>query len=275
VPSAGIQHGFIYRHWLNYLHEPDELGPIDSDHGFPHPDRTLLFDVHAARHLAGPGHLPAETLRVTGSPGRDSLVEACTRLGPGSREAIRRELGVPPGDRVLVLAAKFTEIQGELPALFRAVSARPSVRLVIKTHPAETAEPYAALAAGAAGISIQPPNADLARLLTAADALVTRNSTVAIDALVLGLPALVLGLPSNLSPFVEAGMMAGASAGAVPQALERVLYDRGARDGLIECARQFTAGGGMPADGRAAERAAEEILALAGSSRPAISVPRD
>ena len=25
IPSVGLQHGFIYRHWLNYLHEPDEM----------------------------------------------------------------------------------------------------------------------------------------------------------------------------------------------------------------------------------------------------------
>ncbi len=27
IPSVGLQHGFIYRHWLNYLHEPDEMAP--------------------------------------------------------------------------------------------------------------------------------------------------------------------------------------------------------------------------------------------------------
>ena len=40
IPSVGLQHGFIYRHWLNYLHEPDEMaadtGAAD-DRGFPSP----------------------------------------------------------------------------------------------------------------------------------------------------------------------------------------------------------------------------------------------
>ena len=27
---SGLQHGFIYRHWLNYLHEPDEMTPTSS-----------------------------------------------------------------------------------------------------------------------------------------------------------------------------------------------------------------------------------------------------
>ena len=25
IPSVGLQHGFIYRHWLNYLHDADEM----------------------------------------------------------------------------------------------------------------------------------------------------------------------------------------------------------------------------------------------------------
>ncbi|HEY8550845.1 MAG TPA: hypothetical protein VIL35_12885, partial [Vicinamibacterales bacterium] len=54
VPSAGLQHGFIYRHWLNYRHEPDEMLPSPGnpeDRGFPRPDLTLLYDRHAADHL--------------------------------------------------------------------------------------------------------------------------------------------------------------------------------------------------------------------------------
>jgi hypothetical protein len=36
IPSVGLQHGFIYRTWLNYLHEPDEMQPgAAGDAGFP------------------------------------------------------------------------------------------------------------------------------------------------------------------------------------------------------------------------------------------------
>ena len=54
VRSVGLQHGFIYRHWLNYLHEPDEMEPSGPDAGFPYPDRTLLFDDYAREHLRTP-----------------------------------------------------------------------------------------------------------------------------------------------------------------------------------------------------------------------------
>ena len=38
IPSVGLQHGFIYRHWLNYLHEPDEMAAAGDDAGVPAPD---------------------------------------------------------------------------------------------------------------------------------------------------------------------------------------------------------------------------------------------
>jgi hypothetical protein len=264
VRSAGIQHGFIYRHWLNYLHEPDEMEADGTDRGFPAPDRTLVFDRYAAQHLEAEGRFPAHALSVTGSAGLDELSARLTRFRLNDRQAIRAEFGLPADVKVAVLAAKFSEVRDELPALFAAVSSRPSARLIVKTHPAETAAPYADLAAGHSGVAVAPVETDLARLLAIADGVVTMNSTVAIDGVVLGVPALVVGLPNNLSPFVEAGVMLGTSAGAeTGAALERLLYDEGTRDTLLRRAAAFALTYEMRADGRAAERAAGDVLALA------------
>ncbi len=268
VPSAGLQHGFIYRHWLNYLHEPDELQADGEDEGYPAPDRTLVFDQYAAEHLERAGRLPHDALRVTGSAGLDELSARVTRLRLEGREAIRRRAGVSPGVKVAVLAAKFSEVHAELPALFAAVSTG-GERLIVKTHPAETAAAYERLAAGHPGVTVAPQGADLAELLAIADGIVTMNSTVAIDGVILGVPALVIGLPNNLSPFVDAGVMLGAaSPGDIGTALGRLLYDEGTRDGLLQRAAAFARTYGMCADGRAAERAATEILALTRRARP-------
>jgi hypothetical protein len=261
TPSVGLQHGFIYRHWLNYLHEPDELEPEGADPGFPCPDRTLLFDAYAERHLREEGHLPAASLAVTGSAGLDALA-ARVREQARHRQAVRASHGVGPDGRLVVLAAKYSEIHRELPELFEAVMALPSARLVVKTHPAETAEGYAHLARGLERIIVAAADADLAALLAAADAIVTRNSTVAVDGLVLGIPSLVVGLPSNLSPFVAAHAMVGAPRGAIRAALDRVLYDRRAREALLDQAARFVVEASMRADGHSAQRAADEILAL-------------
>jgi hypothetical protein len=266
IRSVGIQHGFIYRHWLNYLHEPDEMAEVGDDHGAPIPDRTLVFDRYAAAHLSDAGHFPPGSLAITGSARLVELVARVAEFGvAAARRETRRQLG-SAGDeeRLVLLAAKHSEIKGELPALVAAVGDVPGVRLVIKPHPAETAEAYAPAASGAAAVSIAARGADLARLLAAADGVVTMNSTVAIDGLMLGLPALVVGLPNNLSPFVEAGVMLGA-AGRTETArqLRALLYDADVRQRLARRAAAFTAGHDMRSDGRAAARAAGEILSCA------------
>jgi hypothetical protein len=263
IPSIGLQHGFIYRHWLNYRHEPDEMHPAGDDAGFPLPTRTLLFDRFAEDHLRSAGRFPAGALSVTGNARLDDLAVQHAALRPG-RESLRRELGVAPGQPLVVLAAKFSEIRSAFPDLVSAARAQPGIRLIVKTHPAETPDVYRPTIAGAGNVTVAAPDANLAPLLAAADLVVTMNSTVAIDALVLGLPALVIGLPNNLSPFVDAGAMAGANGSdAIGRELERLLYDEDARRTLVAAGNAFARRYALASDGRAAERAAAEILALA------------
>jgi hypothetical protein len=132
----------------------------------------------------------------------------------------------------------------------------PDVQLAIIPHPAETADVYAAAVSGADNVAVLPASAPLAPLLAAARAIVTVNSTVAVDALTLGVPSLVIGLPNNLTPFVDNGLMAGArTAEEIRDGLARVLYDQEFRS-RIERSRG-TAGGRT-----AAARSADAIVRL-------------
>ncbi len=260
IPSVGLQHGFIYRHWLNYLHEPDEMSAIGADRGCPIPDDTLVFDRYAERQLREAGHFPASHVHVMGNPRLDQLMATIAALKP-MRDALRREF-LTSGDQPLaVLAAKFSEIRGVLPDLVTAVKALPGMRLVIKPHPAETADDYAPAVQGVPNISVAEGATDLGRLLTAADLIVTMNSTVAIDGLALGVPALVIGLPNNLSPFVDAGVMLGAhSAEDVRQQLQAVLYDAQVRWAVTSAGTVFAREHALASDGQSAKRTAEAIL---------------
>jgi hypothetical protein len=84
------------------------------------------------------------------------------------------------------------------------------------------------------------PAFPLAPLLAACRAVVTVNSTVVLDASAAGIPGLVVGLPNNLTPFVEAGALAGAwPTEAFQPALHRILYDESFREQQI--ARQRAA----------------------------------
>jgi hypothetical protein len=267
IKVAGLQHGFIYRHWLNYLHEPDEMMPSPgnpADRGFPRPTLTLVYDQFAAEHLAAAGQFPLESIAIAGSPKLDAFAETGRLMDDAARTALRLKVGAQPGQHLVVVATKFAQIAGAFGALIDAVAKMPDVRMVIKCHPAEAGAPYEKAAGAAANVTIAPASADLTRLVAAARLLVTVNSTAAIEAMALDVPTLVVALPNNLSPFVEAGALAGASTLAeIGPLLRALLYDQKFRGRLGEGRRTFMARYQIAADGRAAVRAADAIVHLA------------
>jgi hypothetical protein len=269
IPCVGLQHGFIYRHWLNYRHEPDEMLPDPanlSDQGFPRPAVTLLYDTYAERHLATHGRFPADSLLVTGSARLEALVAGVRAADAHAIEAVRQRAGALAGDRILLVATKQREAARALPAFLAAARDMPHVRVLIKPHPAEPPDVYSDALVGYDHVRVLGPAADLAPLLAASDAVVTVNSTVAIDALSVGVPSLVIGLPNNLSPFVECGAMAGggSSTDEMRTALTSLLYDEEFRRRLLSNAGR---GAGPELEsGGAASRSAAAILTLAGGA---------
>ncbi|MBI2834827.1 MAG: hypothetical protein HYX76_10430 [Acidobacteria bacterium] len=267
IPFVGLQHGFIYRHWLNYLHEPDEMQPSavnSADRGFPLPDLTLVYDELTARHLIDAGRFPPSALVVTGSPRLDALLAAVRSLTEDDRQQARRGVGADADQPIVLVASKYSQIGGTFGSLVQAAAGMPEVKLVVKAHPAESPEPYRRAAAGAANVVVADGSADLARLLAVARLVVTVNSTVAVDGLTLGIPALVVALPNNLSPFVDAGAMAGAqSQDDVSLKLRALVYDERARDTLTRSGRALLERSSSVSDGGAARRAGDAILGLA------------
>ena len=268
IPSAGLQHGFIYRQWLNYRHEPDEIEHGGrGDAGFPAPTVTLLFDEYAARHLREHGRLPPASLKVTGSPRLDMMLGRLAQLSPDDLARARIETGAQHEEMIVLVTTKEKEARHLLTDLVAAAESIPGVRLVIKAHPAETTGAYDRVA-GHQGVTVLRGDTPLAPLLAVSRAVVTVNSTVALDAGVVGVPALVVGLPNNLSPFVDAGALAGADTnGEIAGQLRRLLYDEGFRSQLAAARREFLGAHDMNSDGNAAARSAEAVLELTPNRR--------
>jgi hypothetical protein len=269
---VGLQHGFIYRHWLNYLHEPDEMHPSAAnrgDCGYPCPDLTLVHDAFARQHLLGAGHFAPASVAVTGSPRLEAFSEAGRRLTPADRAQVRAGVGALPGQKLVVLATKYTQVSSWFQPLVEAFGAMPGAHLVVKCHPAEGPGPYERVADAAPNVRVAGPGTDLAALVACADLIVTVNSTAAVEAMSLDVPGLVLALPNNLSPFVEAGALAGIEHLAqIGPAVGRLLYDQEARDALRQQRQAFIERYDIVSKGGAAQRAAERILELAGSPTP-------
>lgn len=267
IPTVALQHGFIYRHWLNYLHEPDEMQPSaanPADDGYPRPDCTLLFDELTREHLEARGRFPPDSLRVTGSARLDAIVAAARAFDPAARSALRAQLGAGTQSPIAVVAAKYVQLGSAFAALVEAARAMPDIRLVVRPHPAEGTRPYLQASQGVHNVVLAPRSAGMGQLTAVASVLVTANSTAAIEAMPLGVPTLVVALPNNLSPFVEAGAMAGAgSPQAVAPALRALLYDREMRQRVATAQEAFMRRYRIQADGQAAERAADAILSLA------------
>jgi glycosyltransferase involved in cell wall biosynthesis len=268
VASLALQHGILYPTYFSYRHAPDEAD-------CPRPDRTAVFGEAARRFLIERGGYAPESLVLTGSPKFDELLERAARW---DRAALRRRLGLPEDEAVLVVASRFRAIRdthhaigAAVPALARAVDAL-GARCLVKPHPAEPAEPYerALREAGAQNTRVLPSTADLLELLYAADALVTVESLSAVEALVLGRPVVVLEMPTHLRDLVGAGVAVGVAAGADPEpALWSVLRDPDTREQLERARERYLSELAMGVDGRATERILGLLREMAAAVAPA------
>ena len=237
-----------------------------ADRGFPRPDLTLVYDGFARRHLTDEGRFPPSAVAVTGSPRLEAFAQSGRRLAAGDRDRIRADTGASPEQKLVVLATKFSQLGGWFNALVDAFRAMPDAHLAVKCHPAESGEPYRAAAQGATNVQVLSAATDLGRLVACADLIVTVNSTAAIEAMAVHVPGLVLALPNNLSPFVQAGALAGIERPSEMGAtLRRLLYDEVLRHNLDERQGAFIQRYGIVSEGGAAERAADAILHLAQS----------
>jgi hypothetical protein len=136
------------------------------------------------------------------------------------RAAVRAELGVAPGDRLLVVSTAHVPLfrRYHYPHVFQRTlgGPLPGVHLVFKQHPGETDEgPYRSLLEGMARAGgYEPPpisvvrEIDLYRLLRAADAHLGYQSTVLTDAVVAGTPNLIAYVGAFCDPigWADAGV---------------------------------------------------------------------
>ncbi len=256
VPLAAIQHGMIYRGHNGYVHRerPDSLALPDRTYVFGDWERAVLTDGSVYRD---------DEVRVSGSPRLD-LVEAAPDPDVAG---LRAELGVRPGDRMVVLSGTYGPAyrRFHIPYALDRLLDRPwpNVHLVVKQHPGEKDRgPYEALVSGlAAARGFAPPpvtvvqHIDLYRLLHAADAHLGIHSTVLTEAVAAGTTNLLAGTlaSSDLIGYVEAGVAVPVRNGA------DFLAALDAPDGTTPQARSAFLARHFR-EGRASDRLRDELL---------------
>lgn len=214
IPSAAVQHGIIHRFHVGYRYpaRPRELML---------PTRTYVFGDYEARLLTAESAYRPNEVVVAGSPRLD-LVPPMPGLARrfADRDAVRRELGVADGDRLVVVSTTAATVLtrfGVMPALGRLFDhPLERIHLVIKLHPAELdGARYERLVRGiAATRGVPAPSItvvkaiDLYRLLAAADAHLGSYSTVLTEATVIGTPNLLAAADAggDLLDYAAAGV---------------------------------------------------------------------
>ena len=219
IPVGAVQHGIIHALHAGYMLPARAPSLVLAD-------RTYVFGRFEAKLLTeSSAYRPAE-VRVTGAPRLD--LRAASPLDPAERAAIRADLAVAPGARLLVFSSTSSAAvrRTVIAAAFDAILDRawPNTHLVIKLHPGEDdGSFYPGLIEGLArarGFAPPPTTLikaiDLLRLLTAADAHLGVYSTVLTDAVTVGTSNLIVTSlrGSDLLGYVQAGVAQPVTNGA-------------------------------------------------------------
>ncbi len=212
-----------------------------------------------------------ETLVVTGNPGFDALATGWDAR-PGE---VRRRLGLDPQARIILLATEWltgtssvVTIEDEetfIRHTLRALKRFPDHPVVVKLHPGYQPE-YESLVrtiAESEGIEITLAKRDLWDLLAISDVVIISNSTVGLEAMILGRPVVVVHAFEGMEevPYVDSG----AAFGAVPQpeaiatAVEEALGDEATSEAMTQSRDAFVLGYASEQDGLASRRVAELI----------------
>lgn len=211
IPIVAVQHGVIFDNNPEYCHPPHAADV--------RPDVTCVFGEFERELLIARGGYDPANVVVTGSSRSDPTAGPAAG-SPTEREDVRRELGVAPENRLLVVSVAHNPVFGDLHSmamLGRVLGGSlPGVHVAIKLHPQDRAESrHEALLSGlarAGGYEAPPVSivrrADLYRLLRSADAHLGQYSTVLTDAVVAGTPNMIaVGQAyADILGWVEAGV---------------------------------------------------------------------
>ncbi len=186
-------------------------------------------------------------------------------------------LGINPDVKYIVYATQpvaESEVEATLLGIVNAVRKMDSVQMVIKIHPREDLEKYKKIAAQYEDIVIHVlRDIDLYALLHNCELLITRHSTVALEAMLADKPVVTINLSNQPDPhpYAEEGAAIGVFRPEdIEQAINQALHDRNTKNRLRAAREKFILRwAGMP-DGRASQRIVElmeRIIAESSTSR--------
>lgn len=171
------------------------------------------------------------------------------------------ECAVDPGKSIIVFASdafSISETEETLIGVIDTVLKNEDMQLVVKVHPREEAEPFHTIAGRYHDPRIRVfKDIDLYALLNNCELLITKGSTVALEAMMIGKPVIIIdlsGKPIGV-PYTEEGAAIGVYRYQdIEPAILKALYDEETRSSLKVQRDEFVRNWAGAPDGRASQR---------------------
>ncbi|MBU7025606.1 MAG: CDP-glycerol glycerophosphotransferase family protein [Theionarchaea archaeon] len=211
VPTAAIQHGIITPTHRGYIFGKEERGKIVL------PDMTCVYGQYHYNLLTKNSIYEPTQVTVTGQPRYDILYHA-DRIY--SKEQFLKTYGINPIHKIVLWATQCHGLTNEenkksFKAVFETMRSVEDVTLVVKQHPGE-GEAYSKMIEewlGAFKINavLTPKSSDMYEQLFVCDAMITKNSTTAMEAIALDKPVVILNLSEepDVVDYVPEGVASG------------------------------------------------------------------
>ena len=191
---------------------------------------------------------------VTGAPRFDFFKK--NRL---YAERARKKLGVAPGEKLVVVASGKDFSRRELEAVWggtEAMGKKVGLKVVFRPHPTESVELYSWMKGKAAVIR----DMDLRGLLSAADAVIVKLSTVGFEAIILDTPVIVFGDKLWIeNPFRSTDAVLRAGSSKELEAALGVSFDEVKKGELRKKMEKFVFDSSFRQDGNASKRVVELV----------------
>lgn len=201
-------------------------------------------------------------LAVTGRPTYDSLVR---RKKYFEKDKICNKLGLDPKKKIVVFTTQpfLRKNETQVYAICKAMKEFSGLQFVIKVHPAELSlSNYERITKDVGVHALITRDADIYEVLYVCDAMITGFSATALDTMILDKPVITFnftGLEDPV-PYAESGAAIGVyEEKDLIRAIDTVLFDKDAREKLMEAREKFVYEHSYKTDGKSTERAIKLI----------------